>query len=192
MGLEKTECWICFEASGRRFSPCLCKGSIGSVHEKCLREWIQTSQNLHCSRCRAPYKIVCSKDVGWCWRLLLAHQWFEVVLACFTVLLLLFLYLLFLHFSCLNLLQVWRGLELLSVLVFLMTREFCQWSSRPAWRLLGQCFAEAEQDVVPGPSFSLSLLHFAYRVSRIFCSRAKRSLCLRSIRVYPLNVGPRK
>lgn len=53
-------CRICLEPGG--ITPCLCAGTMGHVHEKCLRQWIRQSGNMHCELCNAPYhtKIACA------------------------------------------------------------------------------------------------------------------------------------
>lgn len=47
-------CRICLEPGG--ITPCACAGTMGHVHEKCLREWIRQSGQMHCELCRTPYK----------------------------------------------------------------------------------------------------------------------------------------
>merc|ERR1711874_447556 len=56
-------CRICFqdiEDSGNPLiSPCRCSGSIGFVHRKCLRKWIEVNFALDfpkCEICNFPYK----------------------------------------------------------------------------------------------------------------------------------------
>ena len=53
-------CRICLEPGG--ITPCLCAGTMGHVHEKCLRQWIRQSGNMHCELCKATYhtKVACA------------------------------------------------------------------------------------------------------------------------------------
>jgi hypothetical protein len=53
-------CRICFEGAdeGDLRHPCRCTGSVGSVHEHCLRRWLDTRggiANPRCELCHTPY-----------------------------------------------------------------------------------------------------------------------------------------
>lgn len=37
------KCRICWEEDGKKISPCYCAGSMGYVHEDCLKTWIEKS-----------------------------------------------------------------------------------------------------------------------------------------------------
>lgn len=56
-------CRICFsgEESGRLFSPCLCRGSIGLIHVDCLNQWRNMSRNPRsyygCEQCGYQYNL---------------------------------------------------------------------------------------------------------------------------------------
>ena len=58
-------CRVCFdeETDKDKFvSPCKCKGDAGNIHEKCLRQWIETSEREKCEICNTEYskKEICS------------------------------------------------------------------------------------------------------------------------------------
>jgi len=62
VGRQKTtdgECRFCFGGpeDGRLVSPCLCRGTIGLVHESCLKRWRETSDShvTICEICRFEY-----------------------------------------------------------------------------------------------------------------------------------------
>tara|TARA_B100000902_G_C27307177_1_gene916191 strand:+ start:1989 stop:2705 length:717 start_codon:yes stop_codon:yes gene_type:complete len=51
-------CRVCLEeeTDGNKFvSPCKCKGDAGNIHEKCLIQWIETSDRQECEICNTPY-----------------------------------------------------------------------------------------------------------------------------------------
>mmetsp|Transcript_32155 Transcript_32155/g.44589 ORF Transcript_32155/g.44589 Transcript_32155/m.44589 type:complete len:302 (+) Transcript_32155:136-1041(+) len=60
---ERPICRICFdgEDSGRLFSPCLCRGSVGQVHIDCLNSWRSMSSNplsfYKCDQCGYKYNV---------------------------------------------------------------------------------------------------------------------------------------
>lgn len=60
---EERLCRICFsgEESGRLFSPCLCRGSIGLIHVDCLNQWRNMSRNPRsyygCEQCGYQYNL---------------------------------------------------------------------------------------------------------------------------------------
>ncbi len=49
------ECRVCYETGGQFVNPCLCKGQ-NNIHEKCLRQWIETSKRNTCEICNTKYK----------------------------------------------------------------------------------------------------------------------------------------
>merc|ERR1711997_1142544 len=56
-------CRICFQdlvdPDNPLISPCRCSGSIGYVHRKCLRKWIEVNYAVDypkCEICHFPYK----------------------------------------------------------------------------------------------------------------------------------------
>jgi cytidine deaminase len=56
-GESERQCWICFESSGTFVAPCKCKGSVRFVHQKCLKEWLKTSDNaIACPQCKFAYR----------------------------------------------------------------------------------------------------------------------------------------
>lgn len=62
-------CRICFEketSSNIFVTPCKCKGDAGKIHEKCLKQWINTSKRNECEICNTPYmkKEVVSLQIG--------------------------------------------------------------------------------------------------------------------------------
>ena len=48
-------CRICLEEEGPFVHPCLCKGSSGDVHAKCLSKWVEESEKTHCEICKHEY-----------------------------------------------------------------------------------------------------------------------------------------
>ena len=56
------ECRICLETDETVIRPCLCKGTAGGVHNKCLEKWLEESGKNSCEICRADYhrESVCS------------------------------------------------------------------------------------------------------------------------------------
>jgi len=50
-------CAICHSDENKEelISPCVCKGSIRSQHQKCLQRWVATSKSLKCSICGYIY-----------------------------------------------------------------------------------------------------------------------------------------
>ena len=48
-------CRICLEEEGPFVHPCLCKGSSGYVHSKCLAQWVEQSKKTHCEICKHEY-----------------------------------------------------------------------------------------------------------------------------------------
>jgi hypothetical protein len=57
-------CKYCLSSDGQMISPCLCKGSIGYVHNRCLQDWIYSkSQSKPCCEiCKIPFKIIWNLD----------------------------------------------------------------------------------------------------------------------------------
>jgi len=59
---EERTCRVCFETSGRMFSPCLCRGSMRYVHLHCLNEWRTMSANsrsyYQCDQCGYRYNLM--------------------------------------------------------------------------------------------------------------------------------------
>lgn len=60
---EGPSCRICLESgetaeSGRLFSPCLCSGSSGHIHESCLAQWRRSNHSafLRCGICHYEYR----------------------------------------------------------------------------------------------------------------------------------------
>lgn len=50
--------WIPNDPStGPLISPCLCKGSIGYIHENCLKEYIQANGAFQCPTCKYSYQV---------------------------------------------------------------------------------------------------------------------------------------
>ncbi|XP_075157028.1 uncharacterized protein LOC142230260 [Haematobia irritans] len=43
-------------------SPCLCKGTVGSIHLQCLKRWILHRRNTHCEICNAPFILPLQKQ----------------------------------------------------------------------------------------------------------------------------------
>lgn len=60
---EDRQCRICFsgEETGRLFSPCMCRGSMGLVHVECLNHWRNMSRNPRsyygCDQCGYQYNL---------------------------------------------------------------------------------------------------------------------------------------
>jgi magnesium-transporting ATPase (P-type) len=62
---NEIECRMCLEGKdetkGRLFKPCLCKGTQGLIHEKCLKDWrmhaINSSQYFQCPTCKYKYNV---------------------------------------------------------------------------------------------------------------------------------------
>ena len=57
------ECRICRDTEGEMVSPCLCRGSMEYVHEKCMYEWVKTKWRSHgtygkCEVCQQPIEFV--------------------------------------------------------------------------------------------------------------------------------------
>jgi E3 ubiquitin-protein ligase DOA10 len=56
---EEVVCRICRtgQEAGQLYSPCKCTGSIGSLHEQCLFEWLNSRRGKElCEVCKTPYK----------------------------------------------------------------------------------------------------------------------------------------
>jgi len=49
-------CRICLEEEGPFVHPCMCKGSTGDVHAKCLQHWIDESKKTTCEICHHEYQ----------------------------------------------------------------------------------------------------------------------------------------
>jgi E3 ubiquitin-protein ligase MARCH5 len=67
--IEQKECWICFlpesDSPGARWvSPCRCAGSLGHVHQDCVKRWVEEKQNgnfnvdVVCPQCETKYRFV--------------------------------------------------------------------------------------------------------------------------------------
>ena len=56
---SELECRVCRGGpdlpSRPLFSPCLCSGSIGLVHQECLEAWLKHSQKDNCELCKQKY-----------------------------------------------------------------------------------------------------------------------------------------
>ncbi len=37
------------------YHPCLCRGSIRYVHQDCLQQWVDTTNQTHCQLCKHPF-----------------------------------------------------------------------------------------------------------------------------------------
>lgn len=51
-------CRICYDEehkNNRLLAPCICKGSIAYIHQKCLRDWVRVSSSPYCELCKFPY-----------------------------------------------------------------------------------------------------------------------------------------
>lgn len=48
-------CRICLEETGTLVYPCLCKGSTGGMHRKCLERWVRESNSEVCEICHEAY-----------------------------------------------------------------------------------------------------------------------------------------
>lgn len=66
---EQRECWICFlreseNPTARWVSPCRCTGSLGHVHQDCVKRWVEEKQNgnfnidVICPQCETKYRFV--------------------------------------------------------------------------------------------------------------------------------------
>ena len=66
MSNDKANCVICQEdtctSSNPFLSPCLCKGSVSSIHRECLEQWIFHSNKKDCSICHAKYRIKLAEE----------------------------------------------------------------------------------------------------------------------------------
>ena len=73
---EPPQCRICLSSSndenselGKLFAPCLCKGSVGLVHRKCLDRWRTFSSNpkshFECDQCKYQYKLQRTEYAKW-------------------------------------------------------------------------------------------------------------------------------
>lgn len=111
---ELQECsWEYFRKQSRTFTPCLCKGSIGIVHQECLNKWAsekykqatKTPPNgiddlpvICCPNCKAPYEYtvyemtkfkgfksikIISKESFWLFFLLVAQIFVLIYDVCF-------------------------------------------------------------------------------------------------------------
>lgn len=61
--MTQPECWICCRSSSTASNPiisevCQCSGSIGSVHQECIDQWVLAEGNPQCQSCGATYKVV--------------------------------------------------------------------------------------------------------------------------------------
>lgn len=61
------ECRICksVKKAGLIVSPCLCKGSMGYVHCRCLEKWMEISSRTSCEICSMAFKIVRVRRYTW-------------------------------------------------------------------------------------------------------------------------------
>jgi len=68
-GPEPRECWICFVPETENpvaqwVTPCRCAGSLGHVHQDCVKRWVEEKQNgnidldVICPQCETKYKFV--------------------------------------------------------------------------------------------------------------------------------------
>ncbi|KAI6209616.1 hypothetical protein M3Y96_00239700 [Aphelenchoides besseyi] len=48
-------CRICQSETGAFVRPCVCDGSMGGIHERCLAQWYAHSGKTHCEICLAEY-----------------------------------------------------------------------------------------------------------------------------------------
>jgi E3 ubiquitin-protein ligase MARCH6 len=58
---NEAECRVCRvggDESRPLYTPCLCSGSIGLVHQDCLEAWLQHSKKDTCELCSAKYQFV--------------------------------------------------------------------------------------------------------------------------------------
>jgi hypothetical protein len=53
------QCYICLEESNYEnfIHPCKCRGSIGCVHEDCLKRWLIDSGRTDCPQCNYVYRV---------------------------------------------------------------------------------------------------------------------------------------
>jgi len=73
---EPPQCRICMSdvndensELGKLFSPCMCKGSVGLVHRKCLDRWRTLSSNprsyFSCDQCKYDYNLERTEYAKW-------------------------------------------------------------------------------------------------------------------------------
>lgn len=59
MDSAELECRVCRsgpEEDNPLYTPCLCSGSIGLVHQECLEAWLKHSKKENCELCSAKYQ----------------------------------------------------------------------------------------------------------------------------------------
>ncbi|CEM22827.1 unnamed protein product [Vitrella brassicaformis CCMP3155] len=67
---ESPTCWICYSNDEEHdlISPCECKGSIGWVHQECLRKWLASRplsrREFRCSNCGQHYRYTITRKGG--------------------------------------------------------------------------------------------------------------------------------
>ena len=57
--LEEKECRVCRCPASPTlplFSPCLCSGSISSIHQPCLEQWLAHSKHDNCELCKFKFR----------------------------------------------------------------------------------------------------------------------------------------
>lgn len=66
-GMSKPMCRICLSTSDKDLLPCPCQclGSIGHIHERCLKRWKFIKNDSFCEICRARFNIRSSKSNFW-------------------------------------------------------------------------------------------------------------------------------
>ena len=59
-GNDSRECWICHDEVSTASNPlldevCLCRGTLGCVHQACINYWVFTQRKMTCPSCKATY-----------------------------------------------------------------------------------------------------------------------------------------
>jgi hypothetical protein len=95
---EPVKCYICYDTTNTDenllVSPCICTGTMGKVHQMCIKEWVQNSKDTNCPNCKTELTKV-TKNSGFISenKINFINKWFYV----FTIGLLFFT---FLYIGC--------------------------------------------------------------------------------------------
>lgn len=72
-------CWICLENTQPLINtPCACRGELGSVHHKCILNWIAHHRSNRCRVCNQPYQIAIHYQMNpiYVWSLIVTYGLF--------------------------------------------------------------------------------------------------------------------
>lgn len=93
---DERECWVCFLSESETpdaewVRPCKCDGSVGYVHQDCVKRWVEEKQksdinlDVECPQCQTKYRFVFPKMVGPFKCMILGEQLLNSGVTIFTI-----------------------------------------------------------------------------------------------------------